>query len=263
MLKQSLKNRLFQKGYRLHRVTPTPLLRQTIEPLRPWQTQHPLIRLGGQRDGGYLVPDDLEEIAACFSPGVYDKATFETDLETRGIPAHLADRSVDAPPEGLHHATFDPVFLGQVDDEQTVTLDSWVRRHRPDPAAGDLMLQMDIEGAEYEVLLHASRETLRRFRIIVLELHALEKLWDPGFARMFRMFCHKFQHEFTCVHLHPNNYFRPVVRDGVAIPPLIEVTLLRNDRIESRQPVVELPHPLDNDNVTKFPPLAMPRCWYE
>jgi hypothetical protein len=42
-----------------------------------------------------------------------------------------------------------------------------VRTHAP--SAGDLILQMDIEGAEWPVILNASQEVLTRFRIIVLE----------------------------------------------------------------------------------------------
>ena len=41
-----------------------------IEEIRPDTTDKPLIRLGSEADGGYLVPDDLEGIVACFSPDV-------------------------------------------------------------------------------------------------------------------------------------------------------------------------------------------------
>ncbi len=40
--------------------------------------------MGGENDGGYLVPDDLEGIEYCFSPGVSNIATFELDCLNRG-----------------------------------------------------------------------------------------------------------------------------------------------------------------------------------
>jgi len=46
------------------------------------------------------------------------------------------------------------------------------------PPQGDLILQMDIEGAEWSVLLNASEAILDRFRIVVLELHYLEHMRD-------------------------------------------------------------------------------------
>ncbi len=57
-----------------------------------------LIRVGGDADGGYLIPDDLAGIEACFSPGVDTVATFERDMVARGIPCHLIDASVDGRP---------------------------------------------------------------------------------------------------------------------------------------------------------------------
>jgi hypothetical protein len=78
-------------------------LQQFIYPLRPVTCCKDLIRVGYDNDGGYLVPDDLEGIAACFSPGVGDRAFFETDLLDRfNIPSYLADKSVDGPPNGLN-----------------------------------------------------------------------------------------------------------------------------------------------------------------
>ena len=36
----------------------------------PYTTEHKLVRVGGDNDGGYLIPDDLEGIAADFPPAV-------------------------------------------------------------------------------------------------------------------------------------------------------------------------------------------------
>lgn len=47
--------------------------------LSPWHAGHEMIRLGEDRDGGYLVPDDLDGIRACFSPGVDLASHFERD----------------------------------------------------------------------------------------------------------------------------------------------------------------------------------------
>ena len=78
-------------------------VRDLIARLHPVATEHPLIRAGSDGDGGYLIPDDLTGIAACFSPGVDNRATFESALIARGIPCFLADASVnDAPIRELH-----------------------------------------------------------------------------------------------------------------------------------------------------------------
>ena len=57
---------------------------------------HQLIRLGGRGDGAYLLPDDLQNIEACFSPGVCDSKLFEDDLTKKfNIDCHMCDFSTD------------------------------------------------------------------------------------------------------------------------------------------------------------------------
>jgi hypothetical protein len=55
---------------------PIGTLRDLLTRVRPVKTNFDLIRLGSKNDGGYLVPDDLDGIVACFSPGVSRIANF-------------------------------------------------------------------------------------------------------------------------------------------------------------------------------------------
>jgi glycerol kinase len=43
---------------------------EVFDILRPRACTTPLIRIGGDHDGAYLVPDDLSGIAACYWPAV-------------------------------------------------------------------------------------------------------------------------------------------------------------------------------------------------
>ena len=56
-----------------------------IERLQPQNCGKEMIRIGGDFDGGYLVPNDLEGIQYCFSPGVSNKSSFEDHLADLGI----------------------------------------------------------------------------------------------------------------------------------------------------------------------------------
>lgn len=60
-------------------------------------------------------------------------------------------------------ATFDKLFLGPTTSRQFISLDDWVARYAPPD--GDLLLQMDIEGAEYVTLNAARTGTLERFEL--------------------------------------------------------------------------------------------------
>jgi hypothetical protein len=228
--------------------------------LYPLVTEHPLIRLGCRGDGGYLVPDDLKGVAACFSPGVDNRATFETGLIERGIPCYLVDGSVDAAPIKGDMVHFSKKFLGVINNETTITLDDWV--HDNKPGHDDLILQMDIEGAEWPVLLNVSRDTLRRFRIIVIELHDLERLMDKHAFVIIRATFERLLEDFYIVHNHPNNHGWTVRCHSLVIPRVLEMTLIRKDRVTSTEFARTFPHPLDAKNDVNRPEIPLPPPWF-
>jgi len=231
--------------------------------MRPYGCGRPLVRVGGTHDGGYLVPDDLEGIEYCFSPGVSDTATFERDCLARGIRSFMADYSVDRPPEHLDGCRFIKKYLGARNDAKTITLDRWVDESVGRDHDGDLLLQMDIEGAEFETLLAAREDTLSKFRVAVIEIHHSQRLrrrsvfraWQACFERLTRLF--------DVVHVHPNNCCGIVDVHGYPMPRVFEITLIRKDRVVSRRPVSSLPHPLDQSNEPDKPDLVLPAEWLE
>lgn len=255
-----LKRFLLRHHIRVSRAGARPGLQDLLDSLRPVKTDHSLIRVGGDGDGGYLVPDDLEGVAGCFSPGVSTVADFEFDLAERGIPCFMVDYSVDGPP--LPHSLFDfeKKFLGSVDDPVFTTLESWLERKCN--STNDLILQMDIEGAEYEVLLGANSDLLRKFRILVIEFHRLDALFDPAGFESIRSTFARILREFEVVHIHPNNCSPVAICDGFEVPPVMEFTFLRKDRIGQRSAATRFPHELDRKCVRNLPDIPLPRGWY-
>ena len=47
-----------------------------------------------------------------------------------------------------------------------------------------MILQMDIEGGEYDVLTFESTATLGRFAAMIIEFHCLERIFEPNFLYM-------------------------------------------------------------------------------
>ena len=106
-----IRNALFAAGLNVTRQTDPADLLQFVERLFPQSCGKELIRIGGDGDGGYLIPDDLGGIEYCFSPGVSNKCSFEEHLANLGIRSFLADYSVTAPPLARPEFTFDKKFL--------------------------------------------------------------------------------------------------------------------------------------------------------
>lgn len=232
-----------------------------IAKLKPVDCGIELIRIGGDRDGGYLVPDDLDGIEYCFSPGVSTIADFENQLADRGIHSFLADYSVEAPPIARSEFTFDKKFLGATDRESYFTLLTWKNKYLSG-YSGDLLLQMDIEGAEYEVILNTPDDLLGQFRIAVIEFHFLDRLFEPLAFKILSACFNKLLAQYHVVHLHPNNLYRPLMKGGVEVPLIMEATFLNKQRAAPLGPRVSFPHPLDADNLSSYPPLPLPACWY-
>jgi hypothetical protein len=238
-------------------------LRQLIDLMVPRNLGHSLIRIGSPGDGGYLIPDDLEGITHCFSPGVGSTATFELEMYRRGIPSFLADYSVNAPPAELPQCDFEKRYLGAYNNQIQMTMDHWVERKSQSHDIGDAILQMDIESAEYETLLATSPDVLNRFRIIVLELHKLNHLSNRWFLRLVENSLSKLREYFEVAHLHPNNNAGLTWIAGFDIPRTLEITLLRKDRVRENTPVACLPHPLDSPTVLKVPDIRLPEYWWQ
>lgn len=234
-------------------------LREFLKMVRPVTTNHPLVRLGCDGDGGYLVPDDLDGLSACFSPGVSTVADFELSLANRAIPCFLADYSVEQAPVQHPLVNFEKKFLGITNDDVFTTLDAWVNQHAPNKT--DFLLQMDIEGAEYDVLFDVSDETLKKCRILVIEFHHLDRLIIAEGFRFLNLIFKKLDKYFKVVHIHPNNCAKPYTYDDFEIPPIMEFTFLRRDRISNSHPATSFPHAFDQPNIPPLQDVQLPRCW--
>ena len=259
-IRRFLKSQLRQRGAAVSPTTDPEKLRAFFRMIRPQQTGRGLIRMGGEGDGGYLVPDDFDGVKTCFSPGVSLVADFELECAKRGVSSFLADASVESAPVSHPMFHFDKKFLGSQTHGDVMTLGNWVDAKRPDES--DMILQMDIEGAEYDVLYQSSEALLNRFRIVIIEFHNLDELTNAFAFEFLRLTFEKLTKNFVVAHIHPNNSQHPVQFGEFVIPPVIEATFLRKDRLISQSARNDFPHPLDRANVGKRPDLALPACWY-
>jgi hypothetical protein len=263
MNKTTLKRRLldrFRPRFFITRITRRRDMLELLHSLRPVVTEHPLIRLGPKGDGGYLVPDDIEGIQACFSPGVSNSSDFELACAQRGMQVYMADYSVDGPATAHPNFHFQKKFVGATTSDVFMTMADWIRESGVDPS-DELLLQIDIEGHEYETFLSMPDDLMRRFRIIVVEFHRLHQLWSLPFFRLASSAFRKILQTHACVHLHPNNCRSSVYMQGIDIPRVMEFTFLRRDRFTQSGFATRFPHPLDADN-TRNATLPLPDCWY-
>jgi len=259
-IKTVIRSGLFALGFRVTGQTKFKDILDLMKKLRPQDCGIDLIRIGSSGDGGYLIPDDLEGLEYCFSPGVSNVADFENYLADLHIKSYLADYSVTSAPINRPEFTFDRKFLGSSDQENYFTLASWKAKYLKD-YTGDLILQMDIEGSEYEVILSLPDSLLDQFRIMVIEFHNLDRLFDPFAFRLISSCFERLCGSFHVAHIHPNGYDGSLRYGDLEIPRSMEFTFLNKKRVGRTKPQVVFPHKLDMDNIPGVS-LALPKCWY-
>ncbi|MDA9100781.1 FkbM family methyltransferase [Planktomarina sp.] len=264
-----IRNRLIEQlrkfawfmGFSMSRNTGYENFQEFIIKLKP--TSKDLIRIGAENDGGYLMPNDLKNIEACFSPGVDYNASFEMELaEKYNITSFLADYSVEAAPSDNPNFNFTKKYLGSASNEVFMTLEEWISK-TDKKSSRNLLLQMDIEGGEYAVLSHASLEILQQFRVMIVEFHKLDLLFSKDNFRFIESLFDKVLEKFDIVHIHPNNTNRIIKRGKFEIPPVVEITFVRKDLSSSSGEVndASFPHALDAPNHPQKSAVSVPDSW--
>ena len=261
IIESSIKSFAIKDGLYICKTTCVDQLVEFFSKIQPITTNYELIRLGGDSDGGYLIPNDLKGISHCFSPGVSGEAYFENDLAKLGIGSFMADYSVESPPIENPLFKFEKKFLGISENKKYMRLNNWVDKN-VEISESDLILQMDIEGMEYDVISDVSSDFLKRFRILVIEFHDLHQLFNPFGFKVISDSFKKLQEDFEIVHIHPNNEDRIISLESFCVPPLMEITFLRRDRILSSQQTLSFPHILDRKTVPNKKDIILPDCWY-
>lgn len=261
-IKIFIKNWISKIGFQISFNSDPTQIKEFIDLCHPKLTDKKLIRIGDDSDGGYLIPDDLDGVNYCFSPGVDQTATFELEMAKRNIQSFMVDYSVDAPPINHPMFHFEKKFLGVRNDLIFTTIDNWVGDKSINKEE-DFILQMDIEGAEYDTILSATDETISKFRIIVIEFHGLDELINQKGLQLIRATFSRLMKNHSIVHIHPNN-ISPIVRyKGLEIPPTMEFTFLRNDRFHNSSFESNYPNPLDAKCIKEKEDIILPQVWYQ
>jgi len=235
------------KELRISYTTPVRTLKTFLLRFRPLETEHELERIGGNHDGGYLVPkSELSEIDACFSIGCNFVWDFEKEIgENYAIPSVIVDDISKKPNNLSPLQTYFPSWLGKFSNDKTISLEDLIKGSHFNKS-DNLLLQMDIEGSEFECLLNTPKTVLQQFRIMVIEIHNLQNILHHHlFQKYYYPFMKMILVDFEVVHVHPNNACGIWQYKDIEFPEVIEVTFLRRDRIKSIDGYASLPHKLD------------------
>jgi len=256
---------LLNRNYHLKKYSETNNVISFIKRFKENIVPLELTRYGSDNDGGYLLPEILHKIKYCFSPGVGPTSSFEKDIFIKhNIKSFLLDATVNKENVDTTIFDFDSLLLGNRTFDNKITLYDWVS-NKVKPNEDNLLLQMDIEGSEYDVLIETSEIFLQRFACIIIEFHNLLDLFEKSGFRLINSTFEKIYKAFAISHVHVNNGGQFKVIDKIGIPSTLEVTFVNRKILKDipLQKNFKLPHNLDKKNCSDLKDMPLPRYWWD
>jgi len=187
------------------------------------------VRIGAGNDGGYVMLDAFEAsgVAAAYSCGVGGDVSWDLDIASRGIDVWLYDHTVRRLPAEHPRFHFARTGLaGHAAQQGCRTLGQLIAANGHE-GREDLILKMDIEGAEWDVLDETATATLEQFRQIVVEFHDLARVLDPVLRKPLIAVLEKLSRTHQVVHVHGNGCEVPIWIADLVLPQVMEVTYVR------------------------------------
>lgn len=200
--------------------------------LPPWGQA--LIRLGQAYDGGYVLADDFTSDMHVYSFGIANDVSFELDLAKRGLQIYLHDHTISQLPEEHENFCFRKLGISHIDElhNQKLSLETLLAMNQ-DLENDQLILKMDVEGAEWDFLANVPAQILSRFRQITFELHRLTDIRQSG--RILGGL-EKLNMTHQLVWIHANNFGHiERAENGLEIPAYVEVTYLNRAVYHTRK----------------------------
>ncbi len=196
----------------------------------------PFVRLGRPtHDGGYTMVDDFIQGGGhgiAYSFGIKDDVTWDLDAVSRGYEVFQYDMTIDALPINNEHFHFFREGIGAVKDTEKSldTLENFVIRNGH-VEEKNMILKMDVEGAEWGFIQTVPSGFLNRFDQMVFEFHNL--IQPKSFIDMAVTIelLKKINETHTLVHLHGNNNGAHLSIENVGtFPDTLELTYLLTEK---------------------------------
>lgn len=184
----------------------------------PHKTGYKKIRVGEEKDGGYILLEELCNLAECVvSLGIGDNVEFDLDF-VKKFQKHIymADITTDEPPIENENFSFKREFINETNFKNFLN-------HFNLDNNSNMILKMDIEGGEYDTLINLDKKILNKFSQITVEFHEL--LQNPTNYISLMSYLNAY---FFLFHVHANN-IGPI---QYGIPDTIELSFVRKDLVK-------------------------------
>jgi len=202
----------------------------SLDYLRIYQSDYKKVRIGPNKDGGYILADGLNY--DCFiTCGISDDIEFEKEflLKNPNMECVAHDGTINALPEEHDRIVFVKKNISYFNSDKTTNLFDMFEKYN------NILLKMDIETYEYRWLQTLSLEQFGKIKQLIIEFHF--PFTEPGFTHLDTPLpinqkldiLKKLSETHVLIHLHPNNCCGTTVYDNTTVPNVFECTYVRKD----------------------------------
>ena len=208
---------------------------------------HELVRVGKDGcDGGYIMANDFKGNIA-YSFGICDDVSWDSAMADKGYEIFMYDHTIRCLPERKDEFHFYQEGISGADETVSPlkTLKFYIERNGHSDFK-NMILKMDVEGAEWDFLKTVEPETLKQFDQILFEFHSMvQTKRKKQIINMLK----KINETHQLVHLHGNNSGYILKIGNTYFPDVMEATYVNKDVYETCEPEkLMLPLNIDSPN---------------
>ena len=130
------------------------------------------IRIGNNKDGGYILLNDLKNIKIGYSFGISREISFDKGLADKNIDAFMYDHTINKLPFENPKFHWKKIGLtGKINNRNNMKTLTELIEANGHSKEKNMILKMDIESYEWSVFQYLPFKNLRQFKYIVGEFH--------------------------------------------------------------------------------------------
>lgn len=209
---------------------------------------YPLIRIGEQRkDGGYVMANDFKPEGIAYSFGINDDVSWDLNMARYDYQIYMYDHTIQKLPQTSDYFHYFHEGISGIDEEfqPLKTLKHFINKNGHSKTK-NMVLKMDVEGAEWDFLETVDSKTLKQFDQIVFEMHNMVR---PQGGKKILKLLEKLNKTHQLIHLHGNNSGYILKVGDTIFPDVIETSYVNKDNYYTYDDdLILLPSPLDFPN---------------
>ena len=241
------KSKLYRQTRRLHELLPIKNISNR---------DGNLVRVGNLYDGGYVALDRYFNSNIAYSFGISTDVSWDKYMAEQGFDVYMYDHTIEGLPEEHEKFHWRKIGIAGIYNSESPELKTFpmLMEENGHTDSKNIILKMDIEGAEWEVFDNLPDDDMTRFDQILIEMHDLNS--EENFSVKERVL-EKLNKTHQLVHIHGNHNEPYVMVKGMVMPNVIECTYVKKGLCEFEDFEGFLPDELDRPNNPFWPDIYL------